>query len=349
MASEIKFLLSNLSLPPRMQAFAGAEACAEYAEAVGADGYEITPTTLGPFGQTALTRELVLAGQSTKAWEAEKNAPGSNAPETSDTPDTPDESKVADATGAAEGTPQTPKMYGDLVHALHASPRLGNEPGTNLLRRAVYPLYQESLDNLLDIQRATGHELNAVLFPGYVHTEASGASSRDGFGARLIKPRAIGMLCTRHRQKNPSLNKLHEIMGIEGVDGIAWDTFDAMAEAEFEKNAESATLSFYKLLTGGLIHAVHLSLGRRDYASRSNKLTWHTMAAKKAFITGSRSATETKEAKFLVEAARSWNQADDNTPRTVTLQTYPSFHLSTKQIMAEQRAIIASSRELVAA
>lgn len=334
MASEIKFILSNLSLPPRMQAFAGAEAHAEYAEAVGADGYEITPTVLGPFGQTALTRELISAGQSIKAWEAEKNTPNTNKPDTSDAP---------------EETSQAAKMYGDLVHALHASPRLGSEPGMNLLRRAVYPLYQESLDSLLDIQRATGRELNAVLFPGYVHTEESGASSRDGFGARLIKPRAIGMLCTRHREKNPSLDRLRKIMGEEGVDGIAWDTLDAMAEAEFEKNAESATLSFYKLLTGGMIHAMHLSLGRRDYTSRSNKLTWHTMAAKKAFITASRSAAQTKEARFLVEAAHSWNQADDNTPRTVTLQTYPSFYMSTKQIMAEQRAIIAHSRELVAA
>jgi hypothetical protein len=318
MASEIKFILSNLSLPPRMQAFAGAEAHAEYAEAVGADGYEFTPTALGPFGSTTLTQELVARGRAIKQ-------------------------KQTQAREAGETNIPIEAPYSDLIQSVQASPRFGHERGSGRLGRALLSLYSESLGMLPHIQRTTGRKVDAILRPHAPHVEPPRALY-GVFAQRLLRPRIEDWI-SMGMPPNASVNKIRESLGTNGLDGVAWDSLDAMT-ARNNKSFDSAILLCFQLSTAGLIPAQRLSLGFTHIA-RNPVLNRFVTNSKQAFIESPEAAAKTAEGEMMVEIAGNWETADD-VVRTITLETSPRLGQSKEQTMAEHRAIIAHARDLVA-
>jgi hypothetical protein len=286
---------------------------------VGADGYEITPTTMGPFGPTTLTQELVAKGRAI-------------------------EKKRAQAREAGETNVPIDAPYGDLIQSVQASPRFGHEKGSGRVGRTLLSFYSESLGMLPHIQRTTGRKVNAILRPHAPHVESPRALY-GVFAQRLLRPR-IEDWTSMGMRPNESVSKIKEFLGANGLDGVAWDSLDAMTERN-SKSFDSAILLCFQLSTAGLIPAQRLSLGFTHTAGNP-VLNRFVANSKQAFVESSEAAAKTAEGEMMIGIVRNWKTAGDAV-RTITLETPSRLGQSKEQIMAEHKAIIAHSRDLVAA
>jgi hypothetical protein len=268
-----EILISNMSLPLRLNALGTPEQHTAYVRAIGADGIEFMPLGFGRFTSRLLGCASVV--------------------------------ERASAVSGIEPTPELREadlIAASLIRSTHSSFHDGSNPKNPITH--LVPSWKRSLAQMARIQQIAGPQ-SAVLYPQFGGKPITYTSENAPFTARTFQPtpaewRRFGL--TEHS----SADKIRAAIGSQGFDGSTWDVFHCEIGEE-DKLFRNSTALAARLAASGITIAVHASLNRTDFRAASPEKREASKKARNAFVKSPEAALRTREGAMLqaiIEASR---------------------------------------------
>lgn len=346
---DIQVGISNLSLPISVQYLGDVSATERYLGSIGGDDgivpLEITPTqTVFPF--SPFMRGLIRRGRLLQALDGAGHVPSIETAQSGVEED--------DLQSMIEDRPVNAEIQAmaRMVMSVHSSPRDARKPGLDLKGRLVFPHFEYSIQAMGQIQRAVGKDLPAVFYPGL----GMGPYNYDArFNARSFQPKPDDWKQHMRIDEAASPDVMRKAMHGRHFNSVTLDVFHVQNPQRGEEFMNPIDLT-ERLSRYGLVHGVHLALGRLDCAEDS-RMKKQTMEAKAAFIESADAADKTVEGQMLKQIVLDWNTPPDPKEldglttdhggqlRRVIIEVLPSA--STREAKKEHRAIVENVRELI--